>query len=54
MTSDVIWFGDSGSCWFHHARELRVVPSSTGLRELPKTGFEVQVIELGLEKMRSE
>lgn len=49
MTSDVIWFGDSGS-WFHHARELRAAPSSAGLRELPKTGFEVQVIEPGSGK----
>lgn len=50
ITSDVIWFGDSGSCWFHHARELRVAPSSTGLRELPEIGFEVQVLEPGSGK----
>ena len=50
MTSGVIWVGDSGSCWFHHARELRAAPSSAGLRELPKTGFEVQVIEPGSGK----
>lgn len=50
MTSDVIWFGDSGSCWFHHARELESGAWPTGWGSWLKTGFKVQVIEPGSGK----